>query len=67
MNDLKKYYLDKNIKLSFSTKLVNKICIECNYKKYGARKIDKIIDKKVNNYIINEVLKGKNQISVIYT
>lgn len=67
LNDLKKYYLDKNIKLSFSTKLVNKICIESNYKKYGARKIDKIIDKKVNNYIINEVLKGKNQISVIYT
>ena len=64
LNELKKYYLKKNIKLSFSTRIVEKICNESNYKKYGARKIDKIIDKQVNSYIINEVLKGKDNITV---
>lgn len=61
---LKKEYLSKNIKLSFSTKLVDKICVLSNYEKYGARKIDKIIEKKVNNFIINEILKGKEKITV---
>lgn len=67
LKTLKKEYLSKNIKITFSTKIVDKICRESNYKKYGARKIDKIIDKKVNNYIINEILKGKNKISVLET
>lgn len=67
LRKLKKYYLDKNVKITLSTKIVDKICIESNYKKYGARKLDKIIDKKVNNYIINEILKGKDKISVLET
>lgn len=67
LKTLKKEYLSKNIKITFSTKIVDKICRESNYKKYGARKLDKIIDKKVNNYIINEILKGKNKISVLET
>lgn len=67
LNELKKYYLDKNIKLNLSTKIVDKICKESNYQKYGARKIDKIIDKRVNNYIINKILEGKDSISVVET
>lgn len=67
LKKLKKEYLSRNIKITFSTKIVDKICRESNYKKYGARKLDKIIDKKVNNYIINEILKGRNKISVLET
>lgn len=64
---LKNYYIKRNIKLSFSKKIVEDICNESNYKKYGARKIDKLIDKKVNNYIINEILKGNESIKVSET
>ncbi len=65
LNILKKKYLEKNIKLSFSSKIIKKICDECDYEKYGARKIDKVIDKKINNYIINEILIGKENINVV--
>ncbi len=61
---LKKYYSKKDISLSFSKKLVSEIKEESNYKEFGARQIDKIIDKKINNYIINKILLGDNKILV---
>ena len=64
---IKKEYMKKNIKLSFSNNIINKICNESNYEKYGARKIDKIIDKKINNIIINELLLGKDSITILDT
>lgn len=64
---LKDYYDNKNIKLSFSKKLINEIKIECQYSKFGARKIDKVIDKKINNYVINKILNGANEIDVCET
>lgn len=62
--DLKKMYLEKNIKLTFSKKIVDDICNKSNFEKYGARKIDKIIDKEINNYIVDKVLSGNNKILV---
>lgn len=61
---LKEYYAKKEISLSFSKKLIGEIVKESNYREYGARKVDKIIDKKINNYIINKVLLGDNKILV---
>ena len=61
---LKEYYAKKEISLSFSKKLVSEIIKESNYNEYGARKVDKIIDKKINNYIINKILLGDNKILV---
>ena len=61
---MKKEYSKKNIKLKFTQKLIDSICEESIFDKYGARKIDKIIDKKINNIIINEILLGKNKISI---
>ena len=37
------------------------------WNEYGARKIDKVIDRKVNNYIINKILLGDNKILVSET
>lgn len=64
LKNLKEYYLKRNITLSFSRKLVDEIKEEANYKDYGARKIDKVIDKKINNYIINKILDGEKNIVV---
>ena len=66
-NLLKSYYSKKNVSLSFSKKLINEIKNESNYNEYGARKIDKVIDRKVNNYIINKILLGDNKILVSET
>ena len=67
LNLLKDYYSKKDVTLSFSKKLINEIKEESNYYEYGARKIDKIIDKKINNYIINKILLGDNKILVSET
>ena len=67
LNLLKSYYSKKNVSLSFSKKLINEIKNESNYNEYGARKIDKVIDRKVNNYIINKILLGDNKILVSET
>ena len=64
LNLLKKYYDKRNVNLSFSNKLIKEIRDESNYKVYGARKIDKLIDKKINNYIINKILLGDKEILV---
>ena len=67
LNLLKSYYSKKSVRLSFSKKLINEIKNESNYNEYGARKIDKVIDRKVNNYIINKILLGDNKILVSET
>ncbi|MCI8346336.1 MAG: ATP-dependent Clp protease ATP-binding subunit [Bacilli bacterium] len=64
LKKLKVYYQRKNIKLTFNPQLVNKIMKESKYETYGARRIDKVIDRNINNYIINEVLNGKQNIIV---
>ena len=55
------------LKQLLSKKLINEIKNESNYNEYGARKIDKVIDRKVNNYIINKILLGDNKILVSET
>ena len=67
LNLLKAYYQKKNVTLSFSKKLISEIKEESSFMEYGARKIDKIIDKKINNYIINKILLGDNKILVSET
>ena len=64
LNLLKAYYDKRNVNLSFSNKLIREIRDESNYRVYGARKIDKLIDKKINNYIINKILLGDKEILV---
>lgn len=64
LKKLKEYYLKRNVTLSFSKILIEEIKNESNYEKYGARKVDKVIDKKINNYIINKILNGEENITV---
>ena len=64
LTKLKNYYNSRDIKLSFGPKLVEKISNEVNYDTYGARRIDKVIDKNINNYVINEIIKGNSTIAL---
>lgn len=64
LKTLKEYYTKRNITLSFSKKLVDEIKEESKYGDYGARKVDKVIDKKINNYIINKILDGEKTITI---
>ena len=64
LNMLKKQYYDKDINVVFSKKIVDNILVNSNYLEYGARKIDKIIEEEVENYIMEEIICGNSSISV---
>ena len=44
--------------------VIEEIIDKCDYKEYGARKINKIIKNDLDNIIIEEVLKGNKNISI---
>lgn len=52
LKDLKNKYPD----FTYSNKLINDIIKESNYKEYGARRISKIIDTKIENQIIDKLI-----------
>ena len=61
---LKEKYKEKEIDITFSTDLVEKIINKCNYIEYGARKIDKIIDETINSYILDMIISDSNNINL---
>ena len=64
LGKMKKYYLEKEIVLSFDRKKINEIIKECDYRKYGASKIDRIIDSKFSEIIIDKILAGEKEIKI---
>ena len=64
LKSLEKVYLEKDIQITFSTEVVNKIIEKSNYLEFGARKVDKIIEDTVNSYILDMIIKGSNYISL---
>ena len=64
MQAVKSKFREKNIKLSFSEQVIDDIVKLSEYEDFGARRIDKIIEDKVDTYVIDHILLGKNEISV---
>lgn len=58
---IKKY---KNIDINYSDNLIGEIISECDYYEYGARKLEKIISKKVENVIIDAIINKEDYICV---
>ena len=48
---------EKYSTLKYNNSLIKEIAKESNYQEYGARRIDKIIDSKLENLIIDKILK----------
>ena len=64
MRELKAKFKAREIKIQFADSLVEDIIASCDYEKFGARRVGKIIEDKVDNYIIDQVLLGMNSIKV---
>lgn len=64
LNKLKKVYYDKDINITFSKKIIDNIIAKSRYEEFGARRVDKIIEEEVENYIMEEIILGNNTISV---
>ena len=63
INNTKNKYKDK-IKVLISNKVINDIVTESNYNIFGARRIDKIINNKIENNIIDAIIENKTEIKI---
>ena len=64
INNLRKKYKDKNINLTISKNIEQEIKDLCEYKTYGARKIDKVIYNSLENIIIDNIYNGNKDIKI---
>lgn len=62
LDDIRNKY--KSINISFTDNLLNDIVSECKYNEFGARKIDKIINSKVENKIIDAIMNKDKEITI---
>ncbi len=54
----------KDLRIKISTKIVDKVIKESNYDKFGARRVDKVIDEIVTPIIVDAWYNGKKEITV---
>ena len=64
LEKLKNKYTNKGIKISISKDVINEIIDKCDYKNFGARKVEKIIKNDIESMIINFILDNKNSIKI---
>ena len=54
----------KDLKITISPTVVDKVIEESNYEKFGARRVDKVIDEVVTPIIVDAWYNGKKEITV---
>ena len=64
LKEIKNEYKKNNVDIAISKKLVDNIISKCNYEEYGARKVDKVIDDTIMNYILDMIIKKENKINI---
>ena len=57
-------YQEYNIKITASNLLINNIIKEIDYIHYGARKINKVLEDKIDDIVINGILNNKKVIKI---
>ena len=62
LNNIKKKY--NNIHINLNTSIINEILDESNYQEFGARKIPKIIENKLEGIIIDKIIDNKKEINI---
>ena len=64
IKEVKDKFLEKGITLKIGKKVIEEIIELSNYREYGARKLDKILESKVDSIVIDEILDGKNNVMI---
>lgn len=64
IKEVKDKFLEKGITLKIGKKVIEEIIELSNYREYGARKLDKILESKVDSIVIDEILDGKNNVVI---
>lgn len=61
---LKQKYSKKKITVKLKDNIIDELIELCNYKEFGARKIDKIINDKLDNRIIEKIIDNQKNITI---
>ncbi|NLM62844.1 MAG: ATP-dependent Clp protease ATP-binding subunit [Mollicutes bacterium] len=64
IKELKRKYVNKNIKIKISKKVKEEILELSNYREFGARKLAQIIKNKIEDKIIENILENKENIYI---
>lgn len=64
LNVLIEGFKKKDLKIKISPTVVDKVIEESNYEKFGARRVDKVIDEVVTPIIVDAWYNGKKEITV---
>ncbi len=64
LNVLIEGFKKKDLKIKISPKIVDKVIKESNYEKFGARRVDKVIDEVVTPIVVDAWYNGKKEITV---
>ena len=64
LNVLIEAFKKKDLKIKISPKIVDKVIEKSNYEKFGARRVDKVIDEVVTPIIVDAWYNGKKEITV---
>ena len=64
INNLKKRYMEELIEITLSKTVIESLINKCQAEKYGARKVDKVIEEYLENIILDELILGNKQIII---
>ena len=62
--NMKKWYLKKEIKIIVDKKIVDEIISLCDYQRFGARKVTKILEDKINNVVADNIINNVYRIKI---
>lgn len=61
---VKKKFQERNIKVHIQEDLIHQLINLSRYSEFGARKLDQVIEDKIDDYVIDSILDGKTEIYV---
>jgi ATP-dependent Clp protease ATP-binding subunit ClpC len=64
IKNIKNTFKKEKISIIINKQVIEDIIEDSNYKEYGARKIDKLINTKLNDLIIEQLLNGQEKITI---
>ena len=64
LNDRITFYKNKGIEIKYSKKIIDKLIEKSNYREYGARKVDKLVDEYFEDVVLDQIIDGKNYVCI---
>lgn len=67
LDKVREKFKQKDIKIHIHDSMIKKVIELSRYQEFGARKIDQVIEEKIDDYVIDNILAGKKEIYVSYS